>query len=190
MPDAAPNWYAEPATTERPRPLVSGWAGLLLCLLAVVSVAVPAVGYIGAQRDRGVRVDANPRHLDVPAHRTYGVYVNDADNSGYSENCSAFDEGNGRRILMGDPSWSMSSSDTETLDMVFDTGTGKVSISCSVPGEQVTVREVPHDAAMLLGVVASIVLGVLGVGMLIGCAIVRLARPPRTLTPGSSAVSR
>lgn len=161
---------------ERRRTPGLGWAGLILCLMAFTAVAVPGVGYLRAQSDSGVRIGASPRHLDVPAHHTYGVYVDDADNSGYSESCTALDEGNGRPISMRGPSWSMSSSDTETLDLVFDSGTGKVSISCSVPGERVTVREVPHYAAMLLGLVLSIVLGILGVGLLIAWAIVWFAR--------------
>lgn len=173
-PGAVPN-------ADRRRAPVLGWLGLLLCVIAVVALTVPGIGYVRAVSDGGVRLDGGPQHLVVPAHRTFGVYVDDANNSGYSESCSAVDEVTGRQIQMRDPGWSMSSSDTEVLDIVFNTGTGRVSISCSVPGERVTVRPVPHYAAMLLGVAVSGIFGVVGVGLLIAWAVIRFARDSKTL---------
>ena len=171
-------------SVDRHRTPVLGWVGLLLCLMAIVAVTVPGVGYLQA-RDDGMRLDGSPQHLVVPAHQTYGVYVNDDDNSGYSERCSAVDEGDQREIRMRSPDWSMGSSDTEVLDLVFDTGSCKVSISCSVPGEKVTVRAVAHYAAMLIGVAAAAIFGFLGAGTLIAWAVIRSRVNRPRLTTGT-----
>jgi hypothetical protein len=155
---------------------VFGGLGLLLCSLAVVAVTVPGIGFVRTTSDGGVRLDRGAHHLVLPAHRTYGIYVDDADNSGYSESCAAVDEVSGREIRMRDPGWSFSSSDTEVLDLVFDTGAGKISLTCAVGGERVTVRPVPHYGAMLLGVVVAGILGTVGLGMLVAWAAIRFAR--------------
>jgi hypothetical protein len=164
------------ANAEGRRAPVLGGLGLLLCVLAVVAVAVPGIGFVRTTSDDGVRLGRGPHHLVLAAHRTYGIFVDDADNSGYSESCSAVDEASGREIRMRNPGWSISSSDTEVLDLVFDTGAGKVSLTCAVGAERVTVRPVPHYGAMLLGVVAGGILGTVGLGMLVAWAAIRFAR--------------
>lgn len=166
------------ATAGRHRAPVLGRLGMLLCLAALVAISVPGFGYVRALSEDGVTLDSGPVDLVLPAHRTYGVYVDDSDNSGYSENCSAVDKSQGRPIQMKDPSWNISSSDTEVLDIVFDTGSGHVSISCTVPGERVTIRAVPHDSAMFLGFALAMILGIPGVGMIIAWAVIRSARQP------------
>jgi hypothetical protein len=152
-----------------------GWVGLLLCVLAIFAVAVPGVGYARATADRGVRLDGSTQHILLPAHQKYGIYVDDADNSGYSEACSAVDAG-GRSVRMADPSWSISSSDTEVLDLVFDTGSGALTINCSVPGERVTARPVPNAPAMLLGVILAGIVGCSGAVMIIAWFVFRIRR--------------
>jgi hypothetical protein len=74
----------------------------------------------------------------------------------------------------------VSSSDTEVLDLVFDTGSGELTIQCAVPGEQVTARPVPNDLAMLLGIVLAGILGCTGVGLLIVWVTLRSSRQART----------
>lgn len=178
---------SEPGTdseSHRGRTRVLGGLGLLLCVLAVVALAVPGVGFLRATSDEGVRLDGGMQHLVFPSDRTYGVYVDDRDNSGYSESCSAVDEVSGSRIPMRSPGWSMSSSETEVLDLVFDTGSGRVSLSCSVPGEDVRVRPVPDFEAMLFGAAASAIIGAIGATMLIAWTAFRLARQPRTSATG------
>lgn len=152
-----------------------GWVGLLLCVLALVAVAVPGFGYTRARADDGVRLDGSPQHVQLPANRTYGIYVDDADNSGYAMSCSAVDA-RGRDASMADPGWSVSSSNTEVLDLVFDTGSGELTITCAVPGEQVTARPVPNDGAMLLGIVLAVGLGCTGLGLLLAWAVERSSR--------------
>ena len=162
-----------------------GWAGLLLCVLALVAVVAPGVGYTRALANEGVRLDGSPQHVLVPADRTYGIYVDDPDNSGYSMNCSAVDA-RGREVRLADPGWSVSSSDTEVLDLVFDTGSGELTITCAVPGEHVTARPVPNDWAMLLGIVLAGILGCGGVGLLVAWVVARSSRRPTT-TPALAA---
>ena len=135
-----------------------GWAGSLLCVLALVAVVTPGVGYTRALADEGVRLDGSAQHVLLPADRTYGIYIDDADNSGYSLNCSAVDA-RGREIHLADPSWSLGYSETEVLDLVFNTGSGELTINCAIPGEHVTARPVPNDRAMLLGIVLAAILG-------------------------------
>lgn len=164
---------------------VLGWAGLVLCVAAIAALAFTGVGFFRAATADGVRLDDGPQEVVLPAHRTYGVFVDDADNSGYSESCSAVDRDDGHEIPMRDPSWSISSSDTEVLDFVFDTGSGRLSLSCSVPGERVTVRPVPRYAALLIGGAAGVVSGVIGVCLLIAWAVIRFAGRPTAAAGGS-----
>lgn len=143
-----------------------GLVGLLLCVLAVVAVSVPGVGLARATSEHGVRLDGSDQHIRLPPHQKYGIYVDDANNSGYSEECSAVDVG-GRPVRMADPSWSFSSSDTETLDFVFNTGSGALTINCSVPGERATTRPVANLRPLLLGLGLAAILGCSGVAMIV-----------------------
>ena len=160
-----------------------GWVGLFLGVLALVAVVLPGIGFATALADDGVRVDDGPVTVSLAAHKTYGVYVNAANNSGYSESCTAVDD-RGTELRMRDPGWIISSSDTEMLDLVFDSGTGKVTISCEVPGEQVTVRRAPDNSAMFLGVVIGGILGCAGLALI---AMWFGARPSRQPQPSPAA---
>lgn len=156
----------------------------MLCALALLAVAVPAVGYVGALNGKVIRLTDQPQHLVLPADKTYGIYVEDANNSRYSERCSAIDTQR-HQIRMTGPPWSVSSSDTETLDLVYNTGSGRLTIDCAVPGEQVTTRPAPNNREMLLGVVLASVLGCAGVAVVIGSLIGRSSR--RTSHPPEGA---
>lgn len=67
---------------------------------------------------------------------------------------------------MEDPPWSIGS-EAEVLDLVFNTGSGELTIDCVVPGERVTARRLPNNNALLIGFVVAAVLGACGVCMLI-----------------------
>lgn len=144
-------------------------AGILLCLVALIAVAVPGVFYARALDEDGVDLTGGRRHVVLPPHETWGIYVDDADNSGYSERCSAHDA-DGRTVRMQDPPWSFSTSDTENLDLVFDTGSGRQTIDCAVSGEEVTARRLPNNDALLIGFVLAAILGACG-----GCMLIALA---------------
>jgi len=165
-----------PVPETRPgRSRLFGWTALLLCVVAIGSAVVAATLFARSLQGDAYRLDENVRQVALPADRTYGIYVDDADNSGYSQDCSAYDS-SGREIPLRDPGWSVSSSDTETLDLVFDTGSGDLTIRCGVPGEQVTAKPVPDVLALVVGLGIAVVLGVAAIGFVIVWLLARSAR--------------
>ncbi|MCW2798688.1 MAG: hypothetical protein JWQ70_160 [Aeromicrobium sp.] len=162
-----------------------GWVGLLLCVLAVGVAAVPGVSFGRAAAHHGVHLDGSTQHVRLPPHEMWGIYVDDANNSGYTEECSAVDA-NGKSVQMSDPSWNISESDTETLDMVFDTGSGVLTFDCSVPGERVTTRPVADFQSLLLGTAVAGVLGLLGVALIIVWLVLRTQRKSRSVAPAAA----
>lgn len=137
------------------------WLGSALLLFAAVSVGLPGLRYAIAAHNQGVALRTGPEEVVLPAHQTYGVYVDDTDNSGYSEYCVITDV-SGQQISQRDPSFSVSSSDTEVLDIVFNTGTGRLTIDCDISAERVTVKPVPNLKALLAGVLLAGLLGCAG----------------------------
>lgn len=138
--------------------------GMVVCTLAFVAVAVPGIGFIRAYADAGFPV-SGITELSLPAHTTYGVYVDDADNSGYSLSCLARDDAGGDIAVVG-PSWSVGSSDTENLDAQFDTGSGEVTLNCSSDSAEIRVGPVPNLRALALGIVAAGMLAMAGIALL------------------------
>ncbi|MDQ6522404.1 hypothetical protein RB608_02280 [Nocardioides sp. LHD-245] len=155
-----------------------GWSSLFLSLLAVAALAVPGVGYLTASRADGQPLGDSPRQLRLPADRTYGIYVTDADNSGYSVGCEASDIDG--PVDFRRPSWSVSGSDIEMLDLVYDTGTGRLTISCS-SDETIETRPVPNHVAMLIGLLVAGTLGCVAVGCAIAWLVARGERQATTL---------
>jgi hypothetical protein len=143
-----------------------GWVGLLVCVLAVSAGTVTVFGLDRATAGQEVRLDGSTQDVRLPPHQKYGVYIEDADNSGYTEDCSAADASR-RPVRLADPSWSVSDSDTEDLDYVFDTGSGALTFDCSIPGERVTLRPVPNPWPLLAGIVLSGLLSCLGAGLIL-----------------------
>jgi len=137
-------------------------AGALLLCLAFLSVALPAFGFARAASKAGVRLGNGPKQIVLPAHEQYGIYVDDTDNSGYSEQC-AITDANGREIPLHDPGATFSNSDTETLDIVFNTGSGRLTIDCSISAERVTVKPVPNLKALVIGLALAAALGCAGI---------------------------
>jgi hypothetical protein len=149
---------------------------VLVGAVALGTAIVAASLFVRSLEGDSVRVDESARQVVLPADRTYGIYVDDTDNSGYSESCSVQDS-TGQQVPLRSPGWTAASSDTETLDFVFDTGTGDLTISCSVPGEQVTAKPVPNILALVLGIVVAGILGVAALGFLILWLLARSSRP-------------
>lgn len=152
FPPPAPAPVLPPPRSVRTR-RTFGWLSLILALIAVAAIAFSVGLYAHTSSQPSVRLDGTRQLLDLPPNTEYGIYVDDADNSGYSQSCSAFDA-DGRRIHLRDPSWNVSDSETENLDLVFNTGSGQVTMMCSVPGERVTARPVPNFGAFALGILA------------------------------------
>jgi hypothetical protein len=118
-------------------------------VLAAVIIACPAAlaacgnhgeGEAGAHTATIIQLTGRPQHVVLPAHKRFGIYVDDANNSGYSLNCSAKDA-QGREIHMNQHTpATVSTSGTNNLDLVFNTGSGDLTLTCSAAGEQTTTR--------------------------------------------------
>ena len=160
-----------------PRSRLFGWVAVLLGAVAIGSAVVATALFVQSLQGDGYRLDENVRQVALPADRTYGIYVDDADNSGYTQSCSVHDS-RGREVPLRDPGWSVSSSETETLDFVFDTGTGDLTIRCSIPGEQVTAKPVPNVLALVLGIAVAGILGIAALGFMIVWLLARSSRTP------------
>ena len=97
-----------------------GWLSLSLLVLAAVAFVVPVTLFALASSDKGIGLGDGPTEVHSSGNRTWGIYFNDADNSGYRESCTATDS-QGQAIAIHDPGVTASSSDTEMLDHVFTT---------------------------------------------------------------------
>jgi hypothetical protein len=194
----APGWFADPAgqhvlrywdgtmwtahvadATLPPRPPARpprravGWAGLALCIAGAVAVAVPVIMSLDAPDSPSVRLDGSRQQLSLTPDTTYGVYIDDRDNSGYSLSCSAEDD-RGRPIRLRTPSWHVTTSDTEMLEYVYDSGSGEVTMTCSADDASVSTRPSTPAGRLVLVTVLGGVAGVLGLAMLIIWLVDRL----------------
>ena len=143
---------------------VLGWISLALLALAAVAVAAPLSRYVVAASDKGFALrDGGRAEVHAPGGRTWGLYFDDADNSGYSESCTATDSA-GRPIAIRDPGPTISSSDTEMLDHVFSTPSdGHFTIACDVHSAAVRVGPAPDFVSLFIGIAAAALLGLCGV---------------------------
>jgi hypothetical protein len=162
---------------KRRRTKALGWLSLALFVLAAVAIVVPVTLFALATSDKGVALHGGATAINAPPHRTWGVYVNDVDNSGYSESCTATDS-SGRAIAIRDAGPRVTSSDTEMLDLVLTTPRhGSFTISCSVGGAEARVAPVGNFPLVLMGLLAAALLG-LG-GLIVGILwLVRLTSGP------------
>ncbi|WP_418063565.1 hypothetical protein [Pimelobacter simplex] len=168
-----------PRTRSPGRPGRLGLLGAVLCAAALVALAVPGVGWLAATTAHGHGLDDEPRALRLPAHETYGIYVTDADNSGYSVGCTGTDTRTGRPVRFADPGWSIGT-ETEMLEQTFDTGSGALTIICT-GDEHVETRPVPDGGALVLGIALAGMLGCTGAGLLVAAIATRGQRQATTL---------
>ncbi len=155
------NPYPLSTTSSRRRSRPLGLTTLILAVLVLAAVVAPVVEIVHVASEPSVTLGSGSQRVTLPAHAGYGIYFNDTDNSGYSESCQATDAG--RPVVLSDPGFSMTSSDTDNLDMVFSTGSGRLVIDCQSTAEQVTVRPVPDYKTILVGAALAVVLGMVGV---------------------------
>ncbi|RNM17408.1 hypothetical protein EFL26_01060 [Nocardioides pocheonensis] len=140
-----------------------GWISLSLLLLAAAAVVAPLVPYVLAARDNGVPLGEGPSEIVAPGDRTWGVYFDDRDNSGYGETCTVTDS-TGRPIAVRDPGVTVSFSSTEMLGHVFDTPSdGRFTIACHGESADVRVGPVGSLPSLLVGMAAAALLGLVGV---------------------------
>ncbi|MGX7678755.1 hypothetical protein ACSMXN_07635 [Jatrophihabitans sp. DSM 45814] len=141
-------------------------SAVLLFGLALLAITIPALNYGHAASKTGFRLTADQMQVVLPARQQYGIYVEDTDNSGYAESCTITDA-DGQQVRLHDPWWTVSRSANRTLDIVFNTGSGKLSIACSISAERVTIRPVPNLKAVLAGIAISGLLGCAGTALMI-----------------------
>lgn len=153
----------EPGTAEflerrglsRSRPI--GIAAGVLGLLTVCAAIFPTIEIARVSSRPTVVLGQGPQHVVLPANAKYGLFFNDPQNLGYSESCSATDRG--RQIVLADPGFYMTSSATDNLDLVFNTGSGNLVIDCQSSAQRVAAEPVPNFAPILIGSGATIVFG-------------------------------
>jgi hypothetical protein len=143
------------------------------CVVAAIAIGMPATA--GVRGEHGTQLEGTRQQLALEPDTTYGVYVDDADNSGYSWSCSGT-RADGRPVELKSPSWSLSESDTETLEYVFQSGTGHVTFTCAAAGERVSVRPYVSPRPLVIGLLVGGVAGTIGVTLLILWMVARLER--------------
>lgn len=146
----------------RRRSSTHGWLSLSLLVLAAVAFIVPVTIFALASSDKGIALGNGTTELHAPANHTWGIYFNDADNSGYTESCMVTDS-DGQQVAIRDPGMTVSSSDTEMLDHVFTTPRdGHFTIACNAQSADVRVGPVGSLRSVLIGVSAAAILGLAG----------------------------
>lgn len=139
-----------------------GRIALVLLVAAVASFIVPVAVFAMTVGDEGVDIGDGVVKVDAPPDRTWGIYFNDADNTGYGESCSVRDDA-GRRIGIRDPGPTVTFSETEMLDHVFVTpADGTFTIDCNANGATVRVGPVGNLPSVLVGTGVAALLGLLG----------------------------
>ncbi|MER6940452.1 hypothetical protein ABTX24_18890 [Nocardioides sp. NPDC127514] len=160
-----------------------GWSTLVLLLAAAISFVVPVTLFAFASADDGVAVADAPVTVEAPAHRTWGIYTDDADNSGYSAFCSVNDSA-GRPVEFRDPGATVSASETEMLDHEFTTPEdGTFTVECQADNASVRVGPVGNLPSVLIGTLIAAGLGLTGIAL----GVLWLTRRGSVYTPTPAA---
>lgn len=148
---------------KRSRPI--GIAAGAFVLLAGIATIAPIIEITDVASRPVVVLGQGPQHVELPAHTQYGLFFDDPHNLGYSESCVATDRG--VSVALNDPGFYMTSSDTENLDMVFNTGSGHLVVNCQSTAAQISARPIPNYAAILIGIGVSVLLGLIAFVLII-----------------------
>jgi hypothetical protein len=156
-----------------------GWTGLALVIVALIVVSVPAIDYRQERSGPSFAIGETPRKFSLPPDKTYGIFVDDPDDGGYSTSCSVKDD-QGRTIPspVSAPS-QFTFSSTLYLKSTFETGSGTVTVGCTPPSKDVSVRPAPSQLPLLVGGVAGASSAVVAVALLIAWLVVRRQGPRR-----------
>lgn len=164
-------------SSKRSRPLGFAACALVALALGAASFAVVEIAQVAARPM--VILGQGPVHVTLPAHTQYGLFFYDPQNLGYSESCTASDDG--QPVALGEPGQYFTSSEWDNLDLVFDTGSGNLVIDCQSTAQRVSVQPIPNFTTIFAG---------FGVGLAVGlagavCAVLwlnRVGARPGTLT--------
>ena len=118
----------------------AAWLALVFAPPFVLSACGGGDSESSDNTSKVIHLTGQAQHVVLPAHKKYGIYVNDANNSGYSLNCTAKDA-QGRQVHMGSHTPpTISNSGTNNLDLVYNTGSGDLTFTCSASGAQTTTH--------------------------------------------------
>jgi hypothetical protein len=187
---------------------VLGWGGIASLLSGVAFIAVaPQAGTSIDRHDSAppagtIQITESKQRIVVPANKTYGIWADDADNSGYSSDCSIIDN-RGRPIDLKFFEGSVvsdSPGDFAQFDVEFNTGSGELTVlNCADSGAEFSVRPVKRPKAVGPGpiedfgfepgfdsnfamttilLIAGVQLAQLGVCLLVAWLVVRLVWKP------------
>jgi hypothetical protein len=141
------------------------------------------------------------QRIVVPAHKTYGIWADDKDNSGYGYgDCSIVDDQE-TPVQLKEPQGYTVHSESEFggFDYEFETGHGKLTVlNCKGFGAEFSVRPLKHTDPkwpfeadgpvggfmwLALPLIIGMQLIQFGVGMLLAWLLVRFLWKPTTVTP-------
>ncbi len=186
-PYGPPPPYGAPPKKPRPRAVWFVVGGVLLALAPIIFVgALFSVLRPLTQEDAVFGVDETPVQVDLPAHEERAVFFEDLSGG----QCNAVD-GTGAAIdfrsVTGDFTYN-----EWTAAARFDTGDGDVTFTCqgATGSEQVRIAQLPSTgtfvAGLLVGVLAPIILGLVGLLILVITGVLWATRPPRNQQPGAA----
>ncbi|MCL3836988.1 hypothetical protein [Aeromicrobium duanguangcaii] len=142
---------------------VLGWLSLFLLVLAVFAFVVPLAVAMQESDPTSVVLERTPVEVEAPGNALWGIYFDDADNSGYGHSCRATDD-YGQLIDLRDPGVTFTSSDTEMLDLIFTTPpNGRFTIQCDAQSAVARVAPVESIRRVLSALVPAAFLGIAGV---------------------------
>lgn len=175
---------------------VLGWGGIASLLLGVAfTVTTPFAAGIDLPSTKPpegtIRLTKQEQRIDVPANKTYGVWYEDANNSGYSVGpCTILDD-HRKRIPLKEPSGYTVTWESEFGDFEyeFNTGNGKLTVlNCLSHGAQASIRPLKHGSLgetpfhgfmwIALPMIIGTQLLQLGVVMLVAWLLVKLLWKP------------
>lgn len=181
-----PPQYAAPPRRRRPRKIWFFIGGALIVLAPIIFVgALFTVLRPLTQEDAVFAVSDSPVQLDLPAGEERAVFSD----RGVSADCSAVD-GSGAELDFRPVSGDFTFNEWTAVSR-FDTGDGDVTFTCEglYPNSEVRIAQLPSTgvfvAGIVIGVVAPLVLGLVGFLMLIITAILYASGAPRT-QPGAA----
>ncbi len=178
-----PTPYQQPGK-PRPRAVLFVVGGVLLVLAPLV--------FAGSllwtlrpltQSDGVVTADGTPQQVDLPAGEDRGLFLA-GDDAGTT--CTAVDSA-GTNVEFGFPGGDFTTGDWRAVNR-FHTGAGDLTLTCQSPdpSDQVRIGPLPSTGGLvgglLVGILAPMVLGLLGLLVLIVTAVLWGTRPPRPKT--------
>lgn len=173
--------YAGPPRRQRPRVVWFVVGAVLIVLAPVIFVgSLFTVLRPLMQEDAVFAVSDSPVQVDLPAGEERALFST----NGFSAACSAVD-GTGREVEFRGVTGEFSYNEWTAVSR-FDTGDGNLTFDCvdtTGGGEEIRIAQLPSAgtfvAGIVIGIVAPLVLGLIGLLMLIVTAVLYATGAPR-----------